>query len=81
MDGIEQAVLKLNEGLTSRALKIWKGDDTVPSQLSIYDGLEELFNPNRIRQIRSTGSGSRKKKRLFHSLLGHYLQYRVFPFE
>jgi len=49
MDGIEQAVLKPNEGLTSRALKIWQGDDGVPSQLSIYDGLEDLFNPNRIK--------------------------------
>ncbi len=81
MDGIEQAVLKLNEGLTSRALKIWKGDDTVPSQLSIYDGLEDLFNPNHMKQIRSTGTDSRKRERLFHSLLGHYLQYRVSPYE
>ena len=62
MDGIEQAVLKLNEDLTSRALKIWKGDDTVPSQLSIYDGLEDLFNPNRIRQIGNIENMNRRTK-------------------
>ena len=81
MDGIEQALLKLNEGLTSRALKIWKGNDRVPSQLSIYDGFEDLLTPARVKKIRTAATESRMDNRVFHTLLGHYLQYRVFPYE
>jgi hypothetical protein len=80
-DGIEQALLSLNERLTSRALSIWKGDDSVPSQRRIYHGLEDFLDPHVIRQIRSTGTKSKMRNRVFHTLLGHYLQYRVFPYE
>ena len=58
-DGIEQALLSLNERLTSRALRIWKGDDSLPSQLRIYRGLEDLLDPSSIKQIRSAGTESR----------------------
>ncbi|MGI9568264.1 MAG: hypothetical protein ACR2PH_00600, partial [Desulfobulbia bacterium] len=81
MDGIEQALLKLNEGLTSRALEIWKGNDRVPPQLSIYAGLEDLLTPARVKQFRAAGTESRMGNRVFHTLLGHYLQYHVFPYE
>ncbi len=80
-DGIEQALLSLNERLTSRALSIWKGDDNFPSQLRIYRGLEDLLDPSSIKQIRGTGIESRMRNRVFHTLLGHYLQYRIFPYE
>ncbi|UCG13458.1 MAG: hypothetical protein JSU72_02940 [Deltaproteobacteria bacterium] len=81
MDGIETALLKLNERLTSRALAIWEGSDRVPSQLMIYEGFEHLLDPGRIRQLRTDGTESRTNKRVYHTLLGHYLQYRVFPYE
>lgn len=81
MDGIEQALLKLNEGLTSRALRIWKGNDPVPPQLSIYAGFEDLLTPARVKQFRVAGAESRMGNRVFHTLLGHYLQYHVFPYE
>jgi hypothetical protein len=81
MDRIEQTLLKLNERMTSRALKIWKGDDSVPSQLGIYHGFEDLLDPSTIKQMRSTGPVSPMNNRVFHTLLGHYLQYRIFPYE
>lgn len=81
MDGIEQALLNLNERLTSRALSIWKGDDSVTSQLGIYRGLEDLLNPGVVKEIQNTSPESRMKDRIFHTFLGHYLQYRVFPYE
>ncbi|MGD8370738.1 MAG: hypothetical protein PVF76_04895 [Syntrophobacterales bacterium] len=80
-NGIEQALLKLNERLTSRALSIWMGKDSIPSQLKIYDGFEHLLDPSIILQMRSGETESRLKNRVFHTLLGHYLQYRVFPYE
>jgi hypothetical protein len=81
MNGIEQALLSLNERLTARALKMWKGNDRVPSQLSVYQGFENLLNPSRIKQVLNSGKNSITRNRTFHTLLGHYLQYRVFPYE
>ncbi len=81
MDGIEQSLLKLNERLTARALSIWKGIERVPSQLGIYAEFEDLLNPIRVKQIRSTVNEARMRNRVFHTLLGHYLQYHVFPYE
>ena len=81
MNDIEHALLSLNERLTSRALKMWKGNDRIPSQLSVYHGFEDLLDPSRIKQVLNSGKNSTMRNRIFHTLLGHYLQYRVFPYE
>jgi hypothetical protein len=80
-NGVEQALLKLNERLTGRALSIWRGEPDVPSQLGVYEGFEDLLHPESIKRLRGDGNESISANRVFHTLLGHYLQFRVFPYE
>ena len=77
---VEQALLTLNYRLTSRALDLWQGNEPGFSLLSLYDGLGDMLNPATISKV-SRDVQTMKRERIFHGLLGHYLQYRVFPFE
>jgi hypothetical protein len=78
---MQAALLGLNERLTSWSLNRWKGDAVGAHQTSIYTGVEHLLDPESINNLRRVGGESRESRRVFHTLLGHYLQYRVFPYE
>ena len=81
MNEIEQALLSLNYRLTSKALTLWNGKPLETSNQDLYDGLTHLLSPDIIRSERPTDAWTRQKHRVFHTLLGHYLQYRSAPYE
>ena len=81
LGAIEQALLTLNYRLTCRALNLWQGNESGFSHRSLYDGLCDILNPTTIARVRGAATAPRERKRVFHCLLGHYLQYRLFPYE
>ncbi|MFV9692007.1 MAG: hypothetical protein ACNY01_13740 [Desulfobacteria bacterium] len=78
LEAVEQALLTLNYRLTSRALDLWQGNEPGFSLPALYDGLGDMLNPATISKV-SRDVETMKSERIFHGLLGHYLQYRVFP--
>ena len=78
---IEEALLTLNRRLTRRALKAALGEEPAASDYGIYEQYEGLLRPDIIAGIHDTMDGSKRATRLFHTLLGHYLQYRTLPYE
>lgn len=78
---IEKALLTLNYRLTSRALNLWKGNEYRASHHDTYDGFYDILDPNTIKELRLAGTWTRHRRRVFHSLLGHYLQYQISPYE
>lgn len=76
---IEKALLALNYRLTSRALNFWKGNEA--AHQDTYDGFRDLLEANTIKMLRPPGARTRRGQRSFHTLLGHYLQYRIVPYE
>lgn len=78
---IEAALSALNYRLTSRALNFWKGNRSGPSHGHVYDGFYDILDPNTIKRLRPSGTPTRHRHRVFHALLGHYLQYRIAPYE
>jgi hypothetical protein len=78
---IEMALLTLNYRLTSRALNFWKGNESRPSHYDVYDGFYDILDPNTIKGLRPSVTSTRHRQRVFHALLGHYLQYRIAPYE
>ncbi len=81
LEAIGQALLTLNYRLSSHALNLWQGNQGVSSHHSIYEGFSHILNPPAIREIRSVTGPTKERRRTFHHLLGHYLQYRLFPYE
>jgi len=81
MNEIEQALLSLNYRLTSKALTLWNGKPLETSNRDLYDGLTHLLTPDIIRSERPTDTCTKQKHRVFHTLLGHYLQYSITPYE
>ncbi len=81
MEQIEKALLTLNYRLTSRALDLWKGNESQASHHNTYDGFCDILNPTTIKRLRLSGNWTRHRQRVFHSLLGHYLQYSISPYE
>ena len=76
---IEKALLTLNYRLTSRALNFWKG--TEAPHHDTYDGFYNILEPRVIKKLRPSGTWTRQRQRVFHSLLGHYLQSQISPYE
>jgi hypothetical protein len=76
---IEKALLVLNYRLTSRALNFWKG--TEAPHHDPYDGFYDILEPRVIKKLRPSGTWTRQRQRVFHSLLGHYLQSQISPYE
>ena len=81
MEQIEKALLTLNYRLTSKVLNLWKGNEASESHHNTYDGFTDILDPATIRRLRRSGSWTTRRQRVFHSLLGHYLQYRISPYE
>lgn len=81
MQQIERALLTLNYRLTSRALNLWKGNESRTPNHKVYDGFYDILNPTTIKGLHASGRETGHKRRVFHALLGHYLQYRISPFE
>ncbi len=81
LPAIEQAVLTLNYRLASRALNLWQGNDSGFSSHSLYDEFSDILDPPTIRRVRKATVATEGKERVFHALLGHYLQYRLLPYE
>ncbi len=78
---IEKALLTLNDRLTSRAMNFWKGKAPKTSHYGTYDGFTDILEPNTVRKLRHAGTWTRRRHRFFHTLLGHYLQYQIAPYE
>jgi hypothetical protein len=78
---IEQALQTLNYRLTARALNLWQGDESGFSHGSLYDDLCDILNPITISRVRRAAIPTKERERIFHALLGHYLQYSLFPDE
>jgi hypothetical protein len=76
---IEKTLLDLNYRLTSRALNFWKG--TEAPHHDPYDGFYDIVEPRVIKKLRPSGTSTRQRQRVFHSLLGHYLQSQISPYE
>lgn len=81
MEQIERALLTLNYRLTSRALNLWKGNESRTPNHKVYDGFYDILNPTTIKGLHASGRETGHKRRVFHALLDHYLQYRISPFE
>jgi len=81
LTAIEQTLLTLNYRLTSRALNLWQGSETGLSGGSVYDDLDDHLKPTTIAKLRQAPIPKKERERVLHGLLGHYLQYRLFPFE
>ncbi len=81
MKEIEKALLTLNHRLTSRALRLWQGNTCTGPHFDTYNGFSHILNPDTIKKLRLSGEWTRHRQRIFHALLGHYLQYRISPFE
>ncbi|MBW2070976.1 MAG: hypothetical protein JRI89_06940 [Deltaproteobacteria bacterium] len=79
--GIEKALQSLNERLTARALRIWQGERPTASQQNIYEGYEHLLSPEAVLRARKALGNSAMGRRIFHTLVGHSLQYQVAPYE
>jgi hypothetical protein len=78
---IEQTLLTLNYRLTSRALNLWQGSETGISDRSVYDDLDDHLKPATIDRVRRAPIPKKERERILHGLLGHYLQYCLFPYE
>jgi hypothetical protein len=81
MENIESALVTLNYRLTSRAANIWKGNISKGPQYELYEGYLDLLDPDAINRIRRSGDQSGRTRRIFHSLLGHYIQHQVMPYD
>lgn len=81
MEQIEKALLTLNYRLTSRALNLWKGNESLAPHHNAYDGFYDILDPATIKGLQASGTGSMHRRRIFHALLGHYLQFRISPYE
>ncbi len=78
---IEQSLVTLNYRLTSRALDLWQGNKSGLSDRSVYDDVGDNLNPSTIARVRKAPIPKKEAERVFHGLLGHYFQYRLFPYE
>ena len=78
---IENVVLTLNRRVTAKALNLWQGNVSNAPNYGTYDGLTDILNPKTINSLRPPGGWARKGQRVYHSLLSHYLQYRISPYE
>jgi hypothetical protein len=78
---IEQSLVTLNYRLTSRALNLWQGNESHPSGRGVYDDLDDHLKPSTIARVRKAQIPKKETERVFHGLLGHYLQYCLFPYE
>jgi hypothetical protein len=81
LGAIEQTLLTLNYRLTSRALNLWQGKEPGLSDRSVYDGLGDYLKPSTIARVGRASMPKKERERIFHGLLGHYLQYRLLPYE
>ncbi len=78
---IEGDLLTLNYRLALRGANAWRGITSHAAEHSLYDGFQEILNADTIQKTLDLNLPRQVKHRIFHSLLGHYLQYRSLPFE
>ena len=78
---LERSLLELNTRITSRALRSALGGQAQTNDGDLYDGFETLLQPGFLRTLAPLISASREDKRLYHTLLSHYLQFHAMPYE
>jgi hypothetical protein len=78
---IEEVLLTLNRRLTHRAFSAALGEIPTASDYGIYEEYEGLLRPEIIVGMRDAVDGSKRARRIFYTLLGHYLQYQSIPYE
>ena len=81
VETIEQAILSLNYRLTARALNLWQGNESGFTHRSLYEDVSHVLNPTSVSRVQQAAIPPRKRQRVFHALLEHYLQYRLLPYE
>ena len=81
MSDMEQDLLSLNYRLTAKALGLWKGNALDKSVQKPYEGFSHILTRNTVEGLRPGKTRQKTSHRMFHTLLGHYLQYRIAPFE
>jgi len=81
LGNIEEALMTLNYSWGLRALNMARGNEPTGQDKALYDGFHELLEPATVKNMRSKGVESRFEKRIFHTLLGHCLQYGALPYE
>jgi hypothetical protein len=75
------ALLELNHRITSRALRAALGEQTPTSDSDLYKGFEDLLQASGLRSFSRRMPASREAKRVYHTLLSHYLQLQAMPYE
>jgi len=80
IEEIEKALSTLNYLLTAQSLRLWQGKGPLQGG-RFYSDFEHILNTDSIREIREMTSGVPYGKRIYHTALGHYLQYKVAPYE
>lgn len=81
LETLKQSLLTLNYRLTLRASNAWRGIAPSASEHSLYDGFQEILDADVVKSILDMDLPPPERNRIFHTLLGHYLQYRALPFE
>jgi len=79
--GLEPALLELNHRITSRALNAALGDQSPTSDGDLYNGFEDLLQAASLRSFARQTPATREGKRIYHTLLSHYLQLQAMPYE
>ncbi len=78
---LELSLLELNHRITSRALNAALGDPSKTSDSDLYNGFEDLLQPSNLQALSHQSPTSREEKRIYHTLLSHYLQLQAMPYE
>jgi hypothetical protein len=78
---LESSLLELNTRITSRALDVALGGQSLTSDSDLYEGFEDLLRPATLRAVSRQVPASKEGKRVYHTLLSHYLQQQAMPYE
>ncbi len=78
---IEDALVTLNYRLTKRALDLAIGKDPAGRNSDLYEGFEQLLDPETVRNFQTRAGLSDYERRIFHTLLGHCIQRGALPYE
>lgn len=78
---LEKTLLELNYRITADALNLWNGNAADSPAKNPYGAFAHVLTLDLLKGLRPAGPWTASSHRLFHTLLGHYLQYRMAPFE
>ena len=81
MSHLEHDLLSLNYRLTAKALSLWNGNPLDKSAQNPCDGFSHILTRDTVQGLRPEKAWTKASHRTFHTLLGHYLQYHIAPFE